>query len=224
MQKHQRYYQSGMGLIEIAIVLVIVGLLIGAILQGRRLIEQAKTNAIISNLHKIQMNAQSFKQKYGFLPGDFPFASRDIHASIPNGAGDGMLIGNPFLKNSPAGLFWVHLTAMEDAFIEETNLLFGEALMSTGFGGGYTLVQDPTPDMQGIWVVVGNRKEDSGEAPLLTPDQASYIDKKISNGRPNSGQVRSLGKNRGPGKCIVENRYNLSNQDQSCVIYFKLEN
>jgi hypothetical protein len=225
MQQHQRYYQKGIGLIEIAIVLVIVGLLIGAIFQGRKLVENAKLNAVVANLHKIQMNVREFKEKYGFMPGDFPFASRDIHPSVVDGNGSGVLNGNPFSIVSPAGLFWVHLAALEEIFIQEQQeLMFGDTLMNTGFGGGYTIVQDPSQNMPGAWIVVGEKENDSGEAPLFTPEQAAYIDKKISNGHPAYGQLRALGKNRVPGKCIVDNRYNLTNKEQSCVLYFRLEN
>jgi len=222
----QKYWQEGVGLVEIAIALVIIGILIGAVLQGKYLIDQARLNAVITDVQKIRLNTQRFKEKYGFLPGDFPYASRDIHADLSNGDGSGILSGNPFSSESNAGRFWLHLNADQGSPTSSPSTLnYGDGLPECGFSGGYTIVSTPIESMPGHWVVLGTKTSDSsGEGVLLTPEQALFINKKLDNGAPLTGAVRSLDANRQTsGKCIKDGRYNLSNTEKSCVMYFSID-
>ncbi|MCP5322839.1 MAG: hypothetical protein H6492_02395 [Candidatus Paracaedibacteraceae bacterium] len=224
--KKQRRWQKGVGLVEIAIALVVIGILIGAALQGKHLIDQARLNAVITDVQKIRINIQKFKEKYGFLPGDFPYASRDINASLSNGDGSGTLSGNPFLVSSSNGRFWAHLNAAEGMIPPSSSTLnYGDGLISCGLGGGYTIVSNPLEDMSGLWIVLGSKANDSsGEGPLLTPEQAQYINKKMDNGAPLTGNVRSLDADRKTtGKCIIDGRYNLSTSEKACVMYFNID-
>ncbi len=223
----EKYWQEGVGLVEIAIALVIIGILMGALLQGKHLIDQARLNAIIRDVQKIRLDVQHFQEKHGFLPGDFPYASRDIHEDLVNGDGVGMLSGNPFTLTSSSGRFWSHLKS-ENGLIppaENQTLRYGDGLIESGLGGGYTVAFDPVESMQGPWIVLGSKSgESSGEGALLTPAQASYINKKIGSGSPTSGSVRSLDSGRlSLGKCVKEGRYNLSNSEKSCVMYFSFD-
>lgn len=222
----EKYWQKGVGLVEIAITLVVIGILIGAVLQGKHLIDQARLNAIITEIQKIRLNVHRFKDKYGFLPGDFPFAARDIHTSVPNGEGNGTLTGNPFSLDSSAGRFWIHLNAFNKVIVSAPNTLrYGVELPECGLGGGYTIVSDPIETMPGPWIVLGSKKSDeSGEGVLLTPEQAQFINKKIDNGSPLTGSVRSLDADRElTGKCITDGRYNLTNSEKVCVMYFSID-
>jgi hypothetical protein len=223
--KH-KHWQAGVGLVEIAIVLVVIGILIGAILQGKHLIDQARLNAVITDVQKTRLNVQRFKEKHGFLPGDFPFASRDIRSDLPNGDGSGIFSGNPFSADSSVGKFWIHLNGTNGSPASSTSTLtYGDGLIECGFGGGYTVISNPIESMQGHWIVLGSKASDtSGEGVLLTPEQAQYIDKKLDNGSPLTGAIRSLDANRQTtGKCIHEGRYNLSNCDKACVMYFSID-
>lgn len=222
----QRHLQAGVGLVEIAIALVVIGILIGAVLQGKHLIDQARLNSVITEVQKVRLNVQRFKEKYGFLPGDFPYASRDIRSDLPNGEGSGILNGNPFAKDSSAGRFWLHLNAANgNALLSAVALNYGDGLIECGFGGGYTVVSNPIESMQGHWLVLGSKvNETSGEGILLTPEQAQFIDKKLDNGSPLTGSVRSLDANRqSSGKCIKDGRYNLSSSEKACVMYFSID-
>jgi len=57
-------------LLELSIVLVIIGLLIGGIFVGQSLIHTAQLNAVISEFNRYQTAVQNFKQQYQALPGD----------------------------------------------------------------------------------------------------------------------------------------------------------
>lgn len=80
--------KSGFTLIELSIVLVIIGLVVGSILFGRDLIRTAELRRDITQIEKINVSVNTFKSKYNCLPGDCPNAS-DFFANQDNGNGDG---------------------------------------------------------------------------------------------------------------------------------------
>jgi hypothetical protein len=57
-------------LIELAIVLVIIGLIVGGILVGQNLISAAAIRAQVSQFEKYQQAVNTFYGKYQALPGD----------------------------------------------------------------------------------------------------------------------------------------------------------
>lgn len=91
--------RSGFTLIELAIVMVVIGLIVGGILVGRDLIEAAGIRATVSDVEKLKTAIRTFQTKYNCLPGDCPnasdfFAQSTICPSIEptgtcNGNGDG---------------------------------------------------------------------------------------------------------------------------------------
>jgi prepilin-type N-terminal cleavage/methylation domain-containing protein len=62
--------QSGFTLVEIAIVLVIVGLLLGGVLKGQEMIENAKTKSIVNDMKAIQAAYNGYLDRYKAIPGD----------------------------------------------------------------------------------------------------------------------------------------------------------
>src|SRR5476649_123700 len=64
--------RAGFTLIELSIVLVIIGLIVGGVLTSRDLIAAAQIRAQISQIEKYQTAVNTFRGKYGYLPGDIP--------------------------------------------------------------------------------------------------------------------------------------------------------
>jgi prepilin-type N-terminal cleavage/methylation domain-containing protein len=62
--------QSGFTLIEIAIVLVIIGLLLGGVLKGQELINSAKVKNLAGDFKNIPIFIYGYQDKYKALPGD----------------------------------------------------------------------------------------------------------------------------------------------------------
>ena len=62
--------QSGFTLVEIAIVLVIIGLLLGGILKGQEMITQAKIKNLINDFNGLAAAMYSYQDRYRALPGD----------------------------------------------------------------------------------------------------------------------------------------------------------
>jgi prepilin-type N-terminal cleavage/methylation domain-containing protein len=62
--------QSGFTLVEIAIVLVIIGLLLGGVLKGQEMIENARIKAIVGDINGVTAAYNSYLDRYRAIPGD----------------------------------------------------------------------------------------------------------------------------------------------------------
>jgi len=116
---------AGFTLIELSIVLVIIGLIVGGILVGQDMIAAARIRGTISQVDKFNAAVNTFRSKYGYLPGDiiptaasaFGFLTRA--GSAGHGDGNGLiqseaLNNNGLVWEGPSGeilLFWADLSA-----------------------------------------------------------------------------------------------------------------
>lgn len=80
--------QSGFTLVEIAIVLVIIGLLLGGVLKGQEMIANAKYKNLLSDVKAYQAAYYTFQDKYGGVPGDLSQvnAQARVNAAAPGPA------------------------------------------------------------------------------------------------------------------------------------------
>jgi prepilin-type N-terminal cleavage/methylation domain-containing protein len=118
--------RDGFTLIEMAVVLVIIGLIVGGILVGQNLIAAAAVRAQITQVEKFNSAANTFFGKYGSLPGDIPDPAASsfgfqARGSCPGqGNGDGLIegwgtgstcINNGAIQNGgETVVFWVDLS------------------------------------------------------------------------------------------------------------------
>ena len=96
--------QSGFTLIEIAIVLVIIGLLLGGILKGQELITSARVRNIIAQIDGTKAAFYGFQDRYRALPGDFSAATTQITGATQDGDGNGQIAGTESIA------VWDHLS------------------------------------------------------------------------------------------------------------------
>jgi prepilin-type N-terminal cleavage/methylation domain-containing protein len=105
--------EKGFTLVEIAIVLVIIGLLLGGILKGQEMITQAKIKNVIADMSGVSAAMYGYQDRYRALPGDDKAAGGAATArwgaSAPKGDGDGVVTGTWTTAASEAGWFWDHL-------------------------------------------------------------------------------------------------------------------
>ena len=66
---------QGFTLVEIVIVLVIIGLLLGGILKGQEMITQAKIKNLIADFSGISAAYHGYQDRYRAIPGDDPGAA-----------------------------------------------------------------------------------------------------------------------------------------------------
>jgi len=104
--------QSGFTLIEIAIVLVIIGLLLGGVLKGQSLINTARVRALNNNIDGITSAWFSFSDRYRAFPGDYAQASVNLPNITRDGDGNG-LVGDRGGVDAPdeRALVWSDLQA-----------------------------------------------------------------------------------------------------------------
>ena len=62
--------QQGFTLVEIAIVLVIIGLLLGGILKGQEMITQAKIKNVVADFSGVSAAYYGYQDRYRAIPGD----------------------------------------------------------------------------------------------------------------------------------------------------------
>ena len=105
-QRHPNHRPlKGFTLIELSIVLVVIGLIIGGILVGQDLIQAAETRSQITQIEKYNAAVNTFRLKYNCLPGDclnvtaFGFPPRGQYAG--EGDGDGILEGVAAMHQAP---------------------------------------------------------------------------------------------------------------------------
>lgn len=82
--------EIGFTLVELAVVIVIIGLLIGGVLSGRELIHAAQLRSDIKQFEKINAAVNTFQAKFNCLPGDCLNAA-NLLSGATNGDGDGKI-------------------------------------------------------------------------------------------------------------------------------------
>lgn len=217
MAKFQpRHSESGFTLVELAIVIVIIGLIIGGVLVGQDMIKAAEIRATISQWEKYNSALNTFRDKFGGYPGDLRNATNFGFNSRTSGtAGATTGDGNSLLEDCAAtpGMLvgCENAVFFEDLFIANlipTNISLATAGLRTT---NHAAADDTTgmfPDAEiggsTVWTVysTGGRNwyhlagiDDANAGPDLTnsvqPITAYNMDNKIDDGVANQGIVLS---------------------------------
>ena len=170
--------QSGFTLIEIAIVLVIIGLLLGGILKGQELITQGRIRNVSNDLQSMTAAINLYQGRYLALPGDDAGAAARWGIAAPTGGtlGDGIIAGtyNSTTATDESRQFWLHLRRAG---------LVGGAVNTNNppnAVGGITGVQNGAFGLPGIVVCTNN----------LPAVIAQSIDTQFDDGASATGNVR----------------------------------
>ena len=198
--KSMKSQQSGFTLVEIAIVLVIIGLLLGGILKGQELINSAKVKALITDMRNIQTQIYGYQDKYRQLPGDDSRTTANLGATATAGTnatlGNGQIEGALFPADTGTGgtastdetaVFWQHLRL--------ANLAAGPTILGqTGYlplnaNNGRIGVSTATPtQLQIIGMQTGGTQICMTQIPGKF---AKQLDLNLDDGIGNTGSVRA---------------------------------
>ena len=180
-----RQKQSGLTLVEIAIVLVILGLLVGGVLKSREMMTKARIKRVETDCAQFAAAVSAYKDRYGALPGDDPAASvrfEGVWRGSDNGNGDGSISGS-WGSNSNSHetrKIWKHLRGAglidgpvdtSDASYQQPRNPFGG---TTGFG-------IDVYNLPGLSIVFGE----------IPGDVAQIFEARSDDGVPSRGSIQA---------------------------------
>lgn len=197
----QRAATYGFTLVELAIVLVIVGLISGGVIAGSSMIRNAEVQSIGADLKDMEDAVQNFKDHYRALPGDFPTATMQWGAVTEDGNDDGM-INDPVIDEALRA--WQHLSLAEMVKGSYTGATSPSGHILAGLNvpeskvdmGGYvfnTLADAMLGGAPAGTSITVARLADTALTyiPLLTPAEAFNLDRKFDDGQPGSGIIKA---------------------------------
>ncbi len=182
--------QSGFTLVEIAIVLVIIGLLLGGILKGQEMITQAKIKNVVADFSGISAAYYGYQDRYRAIPGD------DVNAATRwasgtaavSGNGNGVVAGayNSTTDTDESRKWWDHLRragfVAGSGYSQPFNAATGMIGVQTGDTAGADSLRSGAAGtgFSGLIICSAN-----------LPDKiAIAVDTQMDDGAPNAGTVR----------------------------------
>ncbi len=188
MQRPQR----GFTLVEIAIVLVVIGLLLGGVLKGQELIASARVRSMADQQAGIQSAFYGFQDRFRAVPGDMPEGDADeaIQATVTTGGdGNGQIDdgGNSIWEEANA--VWEHMS--KAGFLkgsydgDDTNASDADTAPTNSFGGVLVLAWDDgyTGNNPARLILHMGRN--------VPVSVARELDVKLDDGEPNTGILRN---------------------------------
>jgi prepilin-type N-terminal cleavage/methylation domain-containing protein len=180
--------QKGFTLVEIAIVLVIIGLLLGGVLKGQELIDSGKSRQVVNDFNSITAAYYSYQDRYRAVPGDDRTPHGFTNAAPAAGAANGILAGNAFTSavGSETGLFWGHLRNAGFVKGALTTTAIAQSNPVNAFNAQFG-AQTST----GVLLVGGQAIPSPNIMCASVPTKAAQaIDSNLDDGLPNAGSVR----------------------------------
>lgn len=183
--------QSGFTLVEIAIVLVIIGLLLGGVLKGQELITQAKIKNVSNDLSGVTVAVYGYQDRYKRLPGDDPGQTRwsvgvtptALTVATDQGDGDNRIEGlySSTTDTDESRKFWLNLR-LAGFVAGDTSTVANGSTQPLNAAGGIVGVANGGLGLTGTIVCAGS----------LSAKIAQAIDVQMDDGNALTGSVRSL--------------------------------
>ena len=212
-----RKSQRGFTLIEIAIVLLIIGLLLGGVMKGQSMINSARVRSIANDLSGIEAAWISFQDRYRSIPGDYAQASTHIVEGASNGDSNSRVD-----SAAEAGAVWQHLAAA--GFISGS---FDGAALGSITDTDCAAATCPSNPFNGFYKISNSSNALGSEVAaheLSTggniPVEVMYeLDLKMDDGNPETGSLRAF---KGLGECVSGDQWNVISGTADCAGVLRL--
>ena len=186
--------QTGFTLIELAIVLVIIGLLLGGVLRGQELINSAKVKNMARDFQNVQVYIYGYQDKFKALPGDDAAAATHVTGASPGTTGtlgNGVIQGNwnTTTNGDESCVFWDHVRRAGLApGSTVVNCASGNTYQPRNADGGLVGVQSVSTlttitGMTGAYAICSD---------AILGKFALQLDTTLDDGDPSTGSVRAI--------------------------------
>jgi len=179
----------GFTLVEIAIVLVIIGLLLGGVLKGQELINSAKVKNIANDFRSAQVMIYGYQEKFRKLPGDDNGAvARWGLAAGHQGNGNGVIAGrwDAETLTTESALLWAHLRRANLATGSTDFSSVASAALPTNAEGGRFGISGERP------IVGMNGGGFYACSDAIDGKLALQLDLSMDDGQPNAGAMQGV--------------------------------
>jgi len=237
--------KKAFSLIELAIVLIILGLLVASVSIGNQILQQAQFKKIITNLQDFKVSIEVFDEQHNGLPGDltnaqsfWPSCANQTSPVTNNCNGNG---NGKFEKNYEGMRIWEHLRLaglLDNKYVGTDTSGNGNQFnpgnnapkLPTGNGCYFASSESSSATWYSLTsdqviILGGTATNSSCDEGSFTPKQAYYLDFKIDDGKAETGKILSTEgesiKTSNPNDCS-NGDYNLAIETETCRTLFNV--